>query len=39
MLKYDAFHFEELPDDQIQNRVIEEYERQVKNFGQENVLP
>ena len=38
MLKDDAFHFEELPDDQIQNRVIEEYERQVKKYGQENVI-
>lgn len=33
-----AYHFEELPDDQIQKRVIEEYERQVGIYGQENVI-
>lgn len=38
MLKDVAFHFEELPDEQIQQRIIEEYEKQVKVYGQENVI-
>lgn len=38
MYRDKAFHFEELSDDQIQTRVTDEYEKQVKIFGQENVI-